>query len=293
MTTYITNLSLTDSWKGTTRQFLSYFKEKLRLLDSLVPDTDKIPETVRITFLQRAVQQNHDLRQIHVLDSVWRSKTGSTGKFTFEVYYDLFWNAAYQHDLNKTTKQTQRKIFISHQNDPCDDSEHDPEEEDLTIDHNQDEPSPYSVFQSFFNSSAPKKPTKVLIPYQLWGELPEAAKKMMIEYNKKIKVVRPKPHLNGGKSNPNATLGKCGSNPQQVHLYEKDDLTENQPPESTIQTTVHECLTECGTDPSDIYNDMSIFNAKDDIPSQDSSEKDSSASKICLCQSQSIYQSFN
>ena len=88
LTTYITNLSLTDSWKGTTRQFLSHFKEKLRLLDSLIPDTDKIPETVRITFLQRAVQQNHDLRQIHVLDSVWRSKIGSTGKFTFEVYYD-------------------------------------------------------------------------------------------------------------------------------------------------------------------------------------------------------------
>ena len=62
LTTYITNLSLTDSWKGTTRQFLSHFKEKLRLLDSLVPDTDKIPDIVRITFLQSAVQQNHDLR---------------------------------------------------------------------------------------------------------------------------------------------------------------------------------------------------------------------------------------
>ena len=46
LTTYITNLSLTDSWKGTTRQFFSHFKEKLRLLDSLVPDTDRIPETV-------------------------------------------------------------------------------------------------------------------------------------------------------------------------------------------------------------------------------------------------------
>ena len=98
------------------------------MLDSLVPHTDKIPETVRITFLQRAVQQNHDLRQIHVLDTVWRSKTGSTGKFTFEVYYDLLWNAAYQHDLKKATKQTQRKAFISHQNDPCDDLEYDREE---------------------------------------------------------------------------------------------------------------------------------------------------------------------
>ena len=70
LTTYITNLNLTDSWRGTTRQFLSHFKEKLRLLDTLVPDTDKIPETVRITFLQRTVQQNTEVRQIHVLDSV-------------------------------------------------------------------------------------------------------------------------------------------------------------------------------------------------------------------------------
>ena len=70
LTTYMTKLNLTDSWKGTTRKFLSCFKERHRLLDSLVPDTDKIPETVRITSLQRAVQQNHDLRQIHVLDSV-------------------------------------------------------------------------------------------------------------------------------------------------------------------------------------------------------------------------------
>ena len=89
LASYITNLSLTDSWNGTMCLFLSHFKEKLCLLDSLVPETDKIPETVRITFLQRAVQKNHDLRQIHVLDSVWRSKTGSTGKFTSELYYDF------------------------------------------------------------------------------------------------------------------------------------------------------------------------------------------------------------
>ena len=55
MTTNITNLTLNDSWKGTVRQFLSHFKEKLRLLDSLVPVSDQLPETTRITFLQRAV----------------------------------------------------------------------------------------------------------------------------------------------------------------------------------------------------------------------------------------------
>ena len=173
LTTYITTLSLNDSWKGTTRQSLSHFKEKLRLLDSLVPDTDKLPETARITFLQRAVQLNHEIRQIHVLD---RSKTGSTEQFTFEVYYDLLWDAAYQYDLNKTTKQPQRKSFISHQDDPSDVFEHGSEEEDSTNDHTQDEPFPYSVFQSSFNPSAPKKSTKLFILYEIWGGLPEAAK---------------------------------------------------------------------------------------------------------------------
>ena len=57
LTTYITNLNLTDRWKHTTRHFLSHFKEKLRLLDSLATDADKIQETVRITFLLKAVDK--------------------------------------------------------------------------------------------------------------------------------------------------------------------------------------------------------------------------------------------
>ena len=55
---------------------------------------------------------------------MWRSKTGSSGKLTFEVHYDLLWNAAYQHNLHKATKQPLRKAFISHQNDPSDDLEY-------------------------------------------------------------------------------------------------------------------------------------------------------------------------
>ena len=90
LTTDITNLTLNDSWKGTVRQFLSHFKEKLRLLDSLVPVSDQLPETTRITFLQRAVQQNHDLRQIHVMDSVWRFKTESTDTLTLRPTTTFF-----------------------------------------------------------------------------------------------------------------------------------------------------------------------------------------------------------
>ena len=84
---------------------------------------------------------------------------------------------------------------------------------------------------------------------------------MIIEYNKKIKVTSPKPYLNGGKPKPNPTLGKPNSTPQQVHTHEKDDPTEYQPSETTTQTMVHESLAEHITDPSDIQNVLSVFNA--------------------------------
>ena len=124
LTTDITNLTLNDSWKGTVRQFLSHFKQKLRLLDSLVPVSDQLPETTRITFLQRAVQQNHDLRQIHVMDCVWRFKTDSTETLTFETYYNLLWDAAHQYDLHHAKKGPQRKAFISQQEEVNDENEY-------------------------------------------------------------------------------------------------------------------------------------------------------------------------
>ena len=140
--------------------------------------------------------------------------------------------------------------------------EHGSEEEDSTNDPTQDESFPYSVFQSFLNPSAPKKSTRIFNPYEIWGGLADAAKQMIIEYNKKVKVTSPKPYLNGGKPKPNPTLGKLNSTPQQVHTHEQDDHTVHQPPETATQTMVHECLAENGTDPSDIQNVMSIINAK-------------------------------
>ena len=143
MTTDITNLTLNDSWKGTVRQFLSHFKEKPRLLDSLVPVSDQLPETTRITFLQRAVQQNHDLRQIHVMDSVWRFKTDSTDALTFDTYYNLLWDAAHQYDLHRVKKGPQRKAFFSQQEEINDVDEYANSEEQIFTDPESVEHSPY------------------------------------------------------------------------------------------------------------------------------------------------------
>ena len=161
LTTDITNLTLNDSWKGTVRQFLSHFKEKLRLLDSIVPVSDQLPETTRITFLQRTVQQNHDLRQIHVMDSVWRFKTDSTDALTFDTYYNLLWDAAHQYDLHQIKKGPQRKAFFSHQEENSDDDEYANAEEQFSTDSEPEEHSSYSVYQSSFH---PKMPQTSFLP---------------------------------------------------------------------------------------------------------------------------------
>ena len=216
LTTEITNLTLNDSWKGTVRQFLSHFKEKLRLLDSLVPVSDQLPETTRLTFLQRAVQQNHDLRQIHVMDSVWRFKTDSTEALTFDTYYNLLWDAAHQYDLHQTKKGPQRKAFSSQQEDINDVDEYANAEEQFSTDPKPVEHSPYSVYQSSFH---PKMPQKSFLPRHIWETLSESTKQMIIEHNKKVKLNNPTPYPSGSKTKPDPTLGKSTPTNKFINIH--------------------------------------------------------------------------
>ena len=270
LTTEVTNLTLNDNWKGTVRQFLSHFKEKLRLLDSLVPVSDQLPETTRITFLQRAVQQNHDLRQIHVMDSVWSFKTDSIEALTFETYYNLLWDAAYQYDLHQVKKGPQRKVFFSQQEDISDDDEYVNAEEQFSTDPEPEEHSPYSVYQSSFH---PKMTQKCFLPPHIWETLSESAKQMIIEHNKKVKLNNPTPYPSGSKTKHNHTLGKPSPAPNQVHQHSQDEPTEESPPDTSTQTLVNKCLAEGGIDPTDIQNVMSVSNAKRNISSHESSRQ--------------------
>ena len=270
LTTDITNLTLNDSWKGTVRQFLSHFKEKLRLLDSLVPVSDQLPETTRITFLQRAVQQNYDLRQIHVMDFVWRFKTDSTDALTFDTYYNLLWDAAHQYDLHQVKKGPQRKAFFSQQEEISDDDEYANAEEQFSTDPEPEEHSPYSVYQSSFHT---KIPQKSFLPPNIWETLSESTKQMIIEHNKKVKLNNPTPYPSGSKTKPNPTLGKSTPAPQQVHQHSQDEPTEESPPDTSTQTMVNKCLAESGIDPTDIQNVMSVSYAKRNISSHASSRQ--------------------
>ena len=270
LTTEITNLTFNDSWKGTVRQFLSHFKEKLRLLDSLVPVSDQLPETTRLTFLQRAVQQNHDLRQIHVMDSVWRFKTDSTEALTFDTYYNLLWDAAHQYDIHQIKKGPQRKAFSSQQEEISDDDEYANAEEQFSIDPEPVEHSPYSVYQSSFH---PNMPQKSFPPHHIWETLSESTKQMIIEHNKKVKLNNPTPYPSGSKTKPNPTLGKPTPAPKQVHQHSQDEPTAEPPSDTSTQTLVNKCLAESGMDPTDIQNVMSVSYAKRTISSHDSSRQ--------------------
>ena len=238
------------------------------MLDSLVPVFDQLPETTRITFLQRAVQQNHDLRQIHVMDSVWRFKTESTDALTFETYYNLLWDAAHQYDLHETKKGPQRKAFLSQQEETNDEDEYVIEEEQFSTDPEPEEHSPYSVYQS---SLHPEMPQKSYLPPKIWETLSESTKQMIIEHNKKVKLNNPTPYPSGSKTKPNPTLGKPTPAPQQVHQHSQDESTEEPPPDTSTQTLVHKRLAENGIDPTDIQNVMSVSHAKRSISSHDSS----------------------
>ena len=269
LTTDITNLTLNDSWKRTVGQFFSHFKEKLRLLDSLVPVSDQLPETTRITFLQRAVQRNHDLRQIHVMDSVWRFKTDSTDALTFDTYYNLHWDAAHKYDLHEVKKGPQRKVFFSQQ-EISDDDEYANAEEQFSTDPEPEEHSPYSVYQSLFH---PKMTQKFFLPRNIWETLSESTKQMIIEHNKKVKLNNPTLYPNGSKIKPNPTFGKPTPAPQQVHQHSQDEPTEEPPPDTSTQTLVNKCLAESGIDPTDIQNVMPVYYAKRNISSHDSSRQ--------------------
>ena len=183
------------------------------------------------------MQQNHDLRQIHVMDCVWRFKTDSTETLTFETYYNLLWDAAHQYDLHHTKKGPQRKAFISQQEEANDENEYVIEEDQFFTDPEpEEEPSPYSVYQSSFH---PKMPQKSYLPPKIWETLPESTKQMIIEHNKKIKLNNPTSYNSGNKAKPNPTMGKPNPAPQKVHQHSQDDAKEEPPPDTSAQTLVN------------------------------------------------------
>ena len=119
------------------------------------------------------------------------------------------------------------KAFLSQQEEVHDEDGYGIEEEQFSTDPEPEDPSPYSVYQSSFH---PKMPQKSYLPPKIWETLSESTKQMIIEHKKKVKLNNPTPYSRGSKTNPNPTLGKPTSAPQQVHQHSQDESTEASPP---------------------------------------------------------------
>ena len=105
------NLKLTDNWRGTTTQFLLHFHEQLRLLDSLVPLDEQLPDSTRMAFLQRGVEGAPNLRRVMILDGVMTAESGSFTTIPYEGYCKLLQNASFHHDkaLSEDSRRCQIK----------------------------------------------------------------------------------------------------------------------------------------------------------------------------------------
>ena len=223
LTAYVGNLKHTDNWRGITPQFLLHFKEQLRLLDSLVPLDEQLPDSTRIAFLQRAVEDVPDIRRVRILDVVMTAKSGSFTTITYEGYCKLLDDASFHHD--KTLSEGSRGFQIK---------AHEVFTEPSQETHDyypspQDDPKPtveedtlvetYEVHMSDFK---PKdNSSRVVIPEILWKKFSSEDWKLIIEYNKKIPPMTWSPSSGNTRTLPNTPKVPDGGN-QEASLATKD-----------------------------------------------------------------------
>ena len=121
-----------------------------------------------------------------------------------------------------TSGSKTRQAFLSQHDDLLDEPDLESTEETPLHLHELDS-SPYSTFQSFFHCPEPQRPTKIFTHNILWGEFPEEVKKLIIEDNKKVKVVNPKQNSTFvyPRLKPSSVLDQPNAQPQQVHFHDK------------------------------------------------------------------------
>ena len=111
LTQYITNTVLDDNFKGTTQQFVLHFNDQFRQLDEISEDSEKLPPSLKLTFLQTAVRSINDLRIVETLDE-FQSTTygdGSSTSSSYDTYYDLLINACVRYDNTKKANIGKRR----------------------------------------------------------------------------------------------------------------------------------------------------------------------------------------
>ena len=120
LTQYVTNTALDDNFKGTTEQFVLYFNERLRQLDEISDESEKLVPTVKLTLLHTAVRSINDLRIVETLGE-FQSTTHGHGlsiSLSYQTYYDLLINACVRYDKTRKANIGKRRNVYNSLVDP-------------------------------------------------------------------------------------------------------------------------------------------------------------------------------
>ena len=173
LTSYISNLRLDDSWRGTTRQFLLHFQEQLRLLDNLVPLSDRIHDHTRMTFLMQAVEKVPDLRRVKILDNVVNTKSGAKS-LCYQSYFRLLLDAAFDHDQATRTSASNRRRHVKQH------------EFQLDEPFEPVEPPDYQINNTNIQSEKSPTSSKISLPRDVWFKLSEEDRQIIVDFNKSV-----------------------------------------------------------------------------------------------------------
>ena len=174
----------------TAERFILSFRDKLRMLDELTPINERIPNPVRLTLLQNAVEPIEELRRVKT-DAELLGQS-----LDYFSYCDLLESAAATYDNSnqpKTRRQVQQLSLLGEDPGSQDfDSDFYKEGElhgGIDLDHE------LLVNKTDFRTSKPPHPSpskpssnnegKIRIPKELWFALNDDAKQQLKDYNAK------------------------------------------------------------------------------------------------------------
>ena len=80
-------------------------------MDEISDDCEKLPPTLKLTFLQTAVRSINDLRIVETLDEFQKTSQGhgSSTSLSYHTYYDLLINACVRYDKTKKANVGKRR----------------------------------------------------------------------------------------------------------------------------------------------------------------------------------------
>ena len=113
--TYITTVRFDTTWRGTAQAFLLHWKNQLRQLDDIQPDSDRFSKPLRKVMLENAVHAVEELRSVKALED--HNVTLGKDPLSYEEYFQWLHSAAARFDsetANKKRFKVQQTLSAPH-----------------------------------------------------------------------------------------------------------------------------------------------------------------------------------